>query len=75
MSFSAVKHLSWNSLVTQWLSLCTSTAGGMGLIPGQETKITQHSQNKDNTKKHLSPQTAPELLYNTESATWCSVTT
>ena len=27
------------SLAVQWLRLCTSTAGGMGLIPGQGTKI------------------------------------
>ena len=26
------------SLVVQWLRLCTSTAGGTGLIPGQGTK-------------------------------------
>ena len=26
------------SLVVQWLRLCASTAGGTGLIPGQETK-------------------------------------
>ena len=24
-----------NSLVAQWLRLCTSSAGGVGLIPGQ----------------------------------------
>ena len=28
-----------NSLAVQWLGLCTSTAVGMALIPGQETKI------------------------------------
>ena len=27
------------SLVVQWLRLCASHAGGMGLIPGQGTKI------------------------------------
>ena len=27
------------SLVVQWLGLCASTAGGTGLIPGQETQI------------------------------------
>ena len=26
-------------LVVQWLSLCAPSAGGMGLIPGQGTKI------------------------------------
>ena len=25
--------------MVQWLKLCTSTAGGMGSIPGQGTKI------------------------------------
>ena len=30
-------------LVVQWLRLCTSTAGGMGSIPGQGTKIP-HTQ-------------------------------
>ena len=27
------------SLVVQWLRLCASTAGGISLVPGQETKI------------------------------------
>ena len=34
-------------LAVQWLRLCTSTAGGMGSIPAQGTKIphaVQHSQ-------------------------------
>ena len=37
------------SLVVQWLRLCTPSAGGMGSIPGQRTKIPhamQHSQKK-----------------------------
>ena len=37
-----------NSLEVQCLGLHTSTAGGMGLIPGQETKIPHamwHGQN------------------------------
>ena len=29
----------WTSLAVQWLRLCTSNAGGTGLIPGQGTKI------------------------------------
>ena len=28
-----------NSLVIQWLGLYTSTAGGMGLVPGGRTKL------------------------------------
>ena len=45
-------HKKWsqgNSLVVQWLGLCTFTAEGLGSIPGQGTKIPQarqHSQNK-----------------------------
>ena len=38
-----------NSLVGQWLGLHAYTAGGMGLIPGQGTKIpwgAQHGQKK-----------------------------
>ena len=33
-----------NSLAVQWLVLCASTAGSMGLIPDQETKIPQATQ-------------------------------
>ena len=29
-----------NLLVVQWLELCASTAGDMGSIPGQRTKIS-----------------------------------
>ena len=36
--------LTGNSLVVQWLGLLTSTAGGMGLIPGPGTKIHQAAQ-------------------------------
>ena len=32
------------SLVVQWLRLCTSTAGGAGLISGQRTKIPRAAQ-------------------------------
>ena len=28
------------SRVVQWLGLCASTVGGMGSIPGRETKIS-----------------------------------
>ena len=37
----------------QWLGLCASTAGGVGSIPGQETKIPHavwHSQKQNKTK-------------------------
>ena len=32
------------SLTVQWLRLCTSNAGGVGLIPGQETKLSHASR-------------------------------
>ena len=44
------------SLAVQWLKLCTSTAGGMGSIPGWETKIlhaVQCSQNMNNKNKFV----------------------
>ena len=40
-----------NSLAAQWLRLCTSTARGMALIPGQETKIPCAAQHGQNIKK------------------------
>ena len=43
------KNTIGNSLVVQWLGLCTFTAVGPGSIPGQGTKIPQAapcSQNK-----------------------------
>ena len=54
-----------NSLVVQWLGLRASTAGGMGSIPGQGTKMSRAARpikkkkEKDihgyfyNNKKHL----------------------
>ena len=43
-----------NSLAIQWLGLRASTAGGMGSIPGQETKIPQATWRgqKETHKKH-----------------------
>ena len=41
-----------NSLAVQWLRLHASTAGGVGLISGQGTKIPKvlrHGQNKQKT--------------------------
>ena len=42
-----------NSLVVQWLGVCTSTAGGMGSIPGRGTKILHATwpQRKKERKK------------------------
>ena len=39
------------SLVVQWLRLCTSTAGSLGLIPGQGTKIPHAMQCQKRGKK------------------------
>ena len=41
------------SRAVQWLRLCASTAGGMGSIPGWETKtphVVWHGQNKNKNK-------------------------
>ena len=40
------------SLAVQWLELCTSTAGGTGLIPGRGTKILQAAWPKKTPKKY-----------------------
>ena len=43
-----------NSLAVLWLGLRTSTAGGMGSIPGRGTKIphaARPGQNKTNKRK------------------------
>ena len=37
--YKEIRNILGTSLVVQWLRLCTSNAGGMGSIPGQETKI------------------------------------
>ena len=44
------------SLVIQWLILCALSAGGMGLISGQGTKITcmLHGPGQKKKKKRLS---------------------
>ena len=34
----------WDSLAVQWVGLGASTVGGMGLIPGQESKLLQDMQ-------------------------------
>ena len=47
------KNSKGNSLVVQWLGLCTFTAEGPGLIPGQGTKIhkTRSSARKKKRKE------------------------
>ena len=43
-----------NSLAMQCLGLCASAAGGMGLVPGQGTKIPHAVQpKKKKQKKHV----------------------
>ena len=53
-------HLTtWTSLVVQWLRLCSSTAGVMGLIPGRGTKILHvkwHGQTIEFKKKRRGKQ-------------------
>ena len=50
MSFSSYQgNIVSELLVVQWLRLCTSTAGGMGYIPGQGTK-TPHAVQQDKKK-------------------------
>ena len=39
------------NLAAQWLTLCASNAGGVGLIPGQGTKIPQAMQLSKKKKK------------------------
>ena len=42
------------SLVVQWLRLCLSTAGGVGWIPSQETKIPNATLPKNKNPKRMS---------------------
>ena len=44
-------NLIGNSLVLQWLGLCTFTAEGAGSIPGQGTKIPQAAVYQKKKKK------------------------
>ena len=45
-----------NSLVVQWLRFCASNAGGVGSIPGQETKIPHVARCGQNTKNKKNDQ-------------------
>ena len=50
--------------MVQWLRLCTSSAGGAGLIPGQGTKIPHAvgcSKKKKKKNKKLTSQIMPLL--------------
>ena len=46
------KDTTGTSLAVQWLRLRASTAGGMGLIPGQGTKIPHAARCSKNKKRH-----------------------
>ena len=48
-----------DSPVTQWLGLHDFTAEGLGLIPGQGTKILQTAQCGQKTKSHYHKRTLP----------------
>ena len=45
---------SGTSLVVQWLRLCISNAGVLGLIPGQET-LTPHAGTEQQEENPLTP--------------------
>ena len=52
--------------MVQWLGLCTSTAGGIGLIPGQGVKILQvawYNKKKKRQKTHLAGERYMGILY------------
>ena len=61
---SQTEQLNWTErylsirtfLADQWLRLCASTAGGMGLIPGQGTKVlnAEHRKKKRRRRRYLS---------------------
>ena len=43
----------WISVAFRWLRLCTSNAGGMGLIPGRGAKIPSALQTKKYNKEAI----------------------
>ena len=51
------------TLSVQWLKLCASIARGMGLIPGQGSKIPHVAQNKNLKKKKTNPKKI-KIYYN-----------
>ena len=50
-SFRFKKSHKVTSLVFQWLNLPASTAGGVGSVPGQRTKIPHAAQHAQNSSK------------------------
>ena len=51
--FLVKKAAPGTSLVVQWLRLCTSSAGGTGLIPGWRTKIPRATRGVAKKKKKI----------------------
>ena len=51
MLYQKLQRFLGNSLVVQWWELCTFTAEGLSLIPGQSTKIPQATQQKKFLKR------------------------
>ena len=56
-------QISGNSLEVQWLGLPALTAAGLGLIPGQETKIPQTTQRGQRKKCKVSKEILEKLSY------------
>ena len=50
-------HIHGTSLVAQWLRLHTSNAGGTGLIPDQETKLSHATWPSQNKQRQCHPKT------------------
>ena len=67
-----------NFLVVQWLGLHPSTAGGMGSIPGQGTKILQAAKTRNKTKqknqtKTNKKQMDPHLCLLSPISSWLAI--
>ena len=58
------------SLVVQWLRLCTSTAGGMGSIPGRGTKIPHATWHGLKKKKERKREKGRDLTHTEEKVMW-----
>ena len=57
----------------QWLGLCPSTAGRLGLIPGQGTKIPQATRSLQKKKKRKKEKKAYVSLANSAQKKMASV--
>ena len=61
MNYSELTKMG-TSLVVQWLRLCTSNAGGMGLTPGRGTRILHAMLHGQKKKKKLTKMKARKCL-------------